>query len=387
MNSRFFISCALGFESEVSAEIQEIWPYLLNKDASIHAKAAPEIKIFQGGVELECEEILGFQLNFFLKTAHRVLWRLDEFRCRHFNKLELRLKEFPWRSYLPSMNVDLKVSASESKLNNEKRICEVFEKQFSQAVDSSPFKLYVRMHQDVCTISLDTSGDHLHKRSYAIYKGEAPLRETLASFLLRKMIEDVPLQELKQITLIDPMVGSGTFLWEALNLYKGIFGKDYSFMHFSNAPKLLKSPDLKFNYRMEKFEPFAAYFGFDKDPKAIEIAQKNLDLLKEQLPYQAPVHLEIRDLSISQAKKTTTNRKWIIGNPPYGQRLSLVGIKKEELLTRIIESHRPERLGLLQSRGEGDQQAVPRGYRWSRKILTNNGGLPTEFNIWTSVGI
>ena len=73
--SRFFISTPLDIEQVTLQEMQEVWPYLLGKDAQVHSLPFPEVQIHSGGLEFEADLITGIQLNFFLKTANRVLLR------------------------------------------------------------------------------------------------------------------------------------------------------------------------------------------------------------------------------------------------------------------------------------------------------------------------
>jgi len=107
---------------------------------------------------------------------------------------------------------------------------------------SSQVSIYIRVEDDNCTISLDTTGEHLHKRGWSILKGEAPLRETISAYLLKETIGDASAAELSQVVLCDPMMGSGTILTEARSLWQGQFQRDFAFKHWKKVPKLLLSP-------------------------------------------------------------------------------------------------------------------------------------------------
>ena len=62
--AKFFVSCALEVVSELETELKEIWPYLLNKEGRAHSSPLEILEVDKGGILIECDEILGFQINF-----------------------------------------------------------------------------------------------------------------------------------------------------------------------------------------------------------------------------------------------------------------------------------------------------------------------------------
>lgn len=174
--SVFFIATPLDAEKIVAHEIESVWPLLLAKDLKPHGLPLPNLKIQEGGIELECDYFIGVQFNYFLKTANRVLLRIADFKARDLPKYYNKILSLPWGDYLANVPSSFKIAASESRLNNEKRLLESTQEAFKkifppnkpsasmESKDSrSGVEVFIRMYQDQCTISLNTSGDHLHK--------------------------------------------------------------------------------------------------------------------------------------------------------------------------------------------------------------------------------
>lgn len=393
----FYISCALGLEEALVAEIRYCWPMLIEIDGRATQNPLPELVVDRGGVLLQAPLVLGLQLNFFLKTASRVLLRLAEFKVRDFPKLYEKVQKFPWANYLKTeTQVEWVVAASKSRLNNEKRIAETCREAFSiSGLGPQTQAIYVRIHDDLCTLSLDTSGEHLHKRGWGQFKGEAPLRETLAAFMVQQLLGEISAEELRQITFVDPMCGVGTLLLEAASMGQPVFERDFAFLHWKNAPKILKSPLLKKNYKvLPKETPFNSYQGFDLDEKALSAAKENLQSLQ--------VKSELADLEISFTKENLFEGKtidrggpevWCLTNPPYGARLRVQGASEnsntgeafsyQQLLQRMVEKHLAKKIGLLlPNKTLVKSLRAPAGYRKVKEIPLSNGGLEVLFLVY-----
>src|SRR5690606_4017790 len=121
--------------------------------------------------------------------------------------------------WLTSSRIEWHVAAAKSRLNNEKRITEVAKDVLDKVklpAQNHHHDVFIRFFDDVGTVSLDLSGGPLYKRVLSKQVGEAPFRETWAQFVLRRMMKNSTLGEIKDITLVDPFCGSGTFIFEAL---------------------------------------------------------------------------------------------------------------------------------------------------------------------------
>lgn len=390
---RFFVSTPIGFEERTLMDMKAIWPYLLGKDAKSHSLPFPETEIFQGGIEFETELFAALQLNFFLKTANRVLLRLTSFKVRDLPKFYNKFKTLPWREYLTSSNVKWEVAAQKSRLNNEKRLQESAEKALieilgTSSIDEACASIYIRMDNDVCTISLDTTGEHLHKRGWSVLKGEAPLRETIACYLLQEMIEEASPAELAEITLLDPMMGSGTFLTEARALWSGQFDRPYAFQKWKKAPKLFLSPSFALNYETNPKTLYKKFVGLDLNQKMIEVAANNFAEVEKQLQQVQKAafqkaETEFLNLDGLKGEYKPKNPFWMILNPPYGERLpaSLKGGLKS--LTEILcQNYAPSKLGILYP--DSDRiSAAPEGYTIHKQLKINNGGIRCLFTVLT----
>lgn len=323
--SLFFISCPLEFENELAKELKSFWFEMIDLDGLPTRASFPELQMMRGGLQLEVADHLGFQINFFSKIASRVLLRIGKFEARYFDQFEKGFGKIDFAQYLSGNEIKLKVEAHKSRLNNEKNIIEaannVLTKKQYKLKDSSLNTVYIRIEKDRVTISLDTSGEHLHKRGYALHRGEAPLRETLAAYLIRKLQHYVKIDE--ALTIIDPFVGSGTILFEANSYNLPNLERSYSWLNFKNAPKLFKSDTWKKNYRWFENQSWPQCLGFDLEEKAITSLENNKTEFNKTFKHR---HLDItarvqdsRDLKLERValKKSV----WVVTNPPYGIRL------------------------------------------------------------------
>jgi putative N6-adenine-specific DNA methylase len=389
----FYAPCNLGFEKELCMEIEECWPLLIGTNGLANQEPLPEMKADHGGVQIECAFELGLQLNFFLKIAHRVLFRLAEFRVRDFPKLFEKVQNIPWTKHLGFGDIEWVVSASKSRLNNEKRIEDTCREALQKSLrglilPSGPAqKIYVRIFDDLCTLSLDCSGEHLHKRGWGRHKGEAPLRETLAAFALKQMMKGHELSELQRVTLVDPMCGSGTLVLEAASLWNPAFRRDYSFLRWKSTPKIFKTTLWKKNYKLLATQtPFKKYLGFDLDEKVLRAAQENLQEMSTQLekPF---TNIEFKSQNLFDQGPVVELPVWCVSNPPYGERLRVQGqadFSYEDLLAQIVKKFTPQKVGLLlPAKSAVKKLQAPKGYKKNSETPFSNGGLDILLLIYT----
>ncbi len=394
---KFFVVCPIGFELTVVSEIQECWPLLIGKDGRPSAVPVPALKVDKGGVEIACEEILGFQLNFFLKTASRVLLRLAEFKVRDFPKLHDKITGIAWQEYFTSSNLNYEISASKSRLNHEGRIEETFVKTLKNILKAPSAEpegsVYVRVFDDLCTISLDTSGEHLHKRSWATLKGEAPLRESIAAFILRHLIQGVTAEDLQKVTICDPMMGSGSFLLEARALKFPNLTRNFAFKKFKSCPKLLLSPAFALNYKLPSSLLFKAFMGSDIDSKIVPAAQKNWQSLEAELEkterknfVKAICELAQKDLFADFNR--VPDKTWVVANPPYGERLQDgVGGELSDYFAAFAASG-AEKIAVLYLASQSlAKKHCPESYKITAEIPILNGGLKTLLTVLQKINV
>lgn len=378
--ARFFIVYPMGLEDlgliELKAKFQEQFS---NEEFNLIAKIA-------GGLEIECQLNIGLSLNTILRTPTRILIRIGEFKCRDAPKLFQKISKFNWAPWLIGQIPDVEVATINSRLFDSRKIEKAIQDGIQQFYRHKPLKkkylehlatselnnlpkIYFRSVDDICTLSLDTTGERLHKRGEKILTGLAPIRESLAALLLVEL--ETHLKN-EQYTLIDPMCGSGTFLIEALESKMVTTERNFSFKHIpivldnmSTLKKLESVVQLKYKH----------IIGYDIDPNVVSLAKKNCN--------QSKITIEQVDLFSPQERNFKNDNVIVVLNPPYGIR---VGEKNEinlayylKIIEKIKTNFAPELLGII----------VPGDYKLKPNNLFNietirpfkNGGIEVVFYV------
>ena len=180
--------------------------------------------------------------------------RLGEFYALHLAQLDKRACKFPWPKYLKAQHpVRVEVVSHKSKIYHAGAAAERIENAIVYSVGNrisqdADICIKVRIEKNLVKISIDSTGEGLHKRGYKSFTGKAPMRETLASAFL-KMCDFDPAQP-----LIDPMCGSGTFVIEAAEIAIG------------------GAPGKRRDFSFQKLKSF--------DPNAFMMILKDLNILK-----------------------------------------------------------------------------------------------------------
>ena len=161
--------------------------------------------------------------NLHLRTATRILMRIDAFSATNLRRLEKKTGDIAWELFLPSGRIpDVKVSSHRSRLYHTEAIARSIQDSISHRLDQAcgsppsvfPQTVFVRVVEDRFTISLDSSGKPLYKRGVKAGPSRAPIRETLAAAILMAAGYD------PRRPLVDPLCGSGTFSLEAAMMAK-----------------------------------------------------------------------------------------------------------------------------------------------------------------------
>ena len=281
-------------------------------------------KVTPGGVTVSggWEDV--WRANLYLRGASKVLARIGEFRAFHLAQLDKRARKFPWGETLTDgSKVKVEVSTNKkSKIYHagaaEERIERaIFEEFGAEIVDSkqdADIVIKTRIDRNNVILSVNTSGQGLHKRGYKQAMGKAPMRETMAALCLRGcgFKGDEP--------VLDPMCGSGTFLIEAAEISAGLLpGRSRSFAFEKLA-----------TYDAEKVDNLKAtkpnlnithhFYGSDRNVKVIEFANENAA--------RAGVasYCTFSPKPLTALERPDGPPGLIIVNPPYGAR---VGKKKD----------------------------------------------------------
>jgi putative N6-adenine-specific DNA methylase len=387
---KFFVVCPPGLEKSLEQELTEFWPDLLGKSGLNNAEALEILSIEKGGLELECSPLLGYQINFFSKIASRVLQRVTTFKVKEFPVLHGKLNHINFASFFGEEKFILEVEASKSLLNNEKRIFETAQRAWPQAhgkmsqdpADAQRHRAYLRMYLDQLTLSIDTTGRHLHFRNPLDEPkkiGAAPLRENLAAFMVRNLTGDATLPSLQEVSLWDPMAGSGTLPLEALRLHRPNFEREFAFQKFHELPKILRTKDFAGNFRTPP-QLFGNILASDCDPESVERMKYNLRHESSCEVFQ----LNWGD-KIPQLPQVTERKFWILCNPPYDQRLSTSLSAKA--LGESLGNSGADKISFLMppSLGLETSRYLAPHYNLEAQIEFENGGLRVSQFIFAKV--
>lgn len=202
--------------------------------SELSALAAHDVQAVEGGVTFTGSMDVLCRVNLRSRTATRVLLRLGDFKALSFPELYNKTKKIDWARYIPEGRaVQVKASCHGSKLMHsgraEQAVRDALADRLAQAgvslaEDGQAQLVTVRLQNDRCSISLDSSGERLDRRGYRLLSGHAPIRETMAAGILQWM--DWKPEE----PLLVPMCGSGTFAIEAALIARGrAVGLDHDF--------------------------------------------------------------------------------------------------------------------------------------------------------------
>ena len=262
------------------------------------------IKTEDGRVTYKTDEYGIARSNMYLRCAERVHLKVAEFEARTFDELFEGTKRINWAKYIPfgAQFPISKASSIKSKLYStpdiqsivKKAVVESLKKSYLETgllkEDKEKYPIYVFIHKDKVTLTIDTSGTALHKRGYRERANKAPIRETLAAAIM----ELVPWRPGR--TLVDPMCGSGTLLIEAA--MKGIN----------------MAPGMNREFISESWRTMDKKIWWDVDEEALEIARENAEIAG------VSDYIEFR---YGDATEFSSDEEYgfIVTNPPYGERL------------------------------------------------------------------
>ena len=303
--------CHFGLEAVLKKEIY---------DLGYDIRQVEDGKItFEGDAEAICRG------NIFLRTTERVLLKVGKFRAVTFEELFQGIKELPWENYIPQNGKFwvTKATSVKSKLFSPSDIQSIVKKAMVERLrqtygmdwfpeDGASFPVRIVLHKDEVTVTIDTSGESLHKRGYRYLCGKAPLTETLAAALI--MLTPWHPDRI----LVDPFCGSGTFPIEAAMIAANIApGMKRHFISeqwdnliekslwedcFAEAKDLV-NPDVTVDIQ-----------GYDIDGEIIKAARDNA----RRAGVDHLIHFQQREVAdLHHPKKYG----FILTNPPYGERL------------------------------------------------------------------
>ncbi|WP_415810872.1 THUMP domain-containing class I SAM-dependent RNA methyltransferase [Litorimonas haliclonae] len=281
-------------------------------------------KATAGGITISGDWEDVWRANLSLRGASKVLARIGEFRAFHLAQLDKRARKFPWEDTLTSgSKVKVEVSTNKkSKIYHagaaeeriERAISEGFGAEIVDSKQDADIVIKTRIDRNNVILSVNTSGQGLHKRGYKQAMGKAPMRETMAALCLRGcgFKGDEP--------VLDPMCGSGTFLIEAAETSAGLLpGRSRSFAFEKLATYDAERVD-KLKAEKPRLDVKHHFYGSDRNVKVIEFANENAA--------RAGVtqHCTFSPMPLTALERPDGPPGLVIVNPPYGAR---VGKKKD----------------------------------------------------------
>jgi putative N6-adenine-specific DNA methylase len=281
--------------------------------------------ILPGGVEFRGRLVVCYQTNLYLRTASRILMRIDQFKATNFNQITNKAAQIPWELYLPSNSLlQVNVSAQHCRLFHTDAIGERILRAISghrHQLSPGPIPagsflqtIYIRGVDDRFTVSIDSSGDHLHRRGIKQHPGKAPLRETTAAAAL--MMAGYHGQK----PLLDPMCGTGTFSLEAAMIARNLPAGGFRQFAFMGWPSFRKAQWDFIRHQANTIsgvEPMPLIYASDKDPTAC----RRLQVCLAQHHLSGMIKLSHRDFFKVRPKALTDRTGLVTINPPFGRRL------------------------------------------------------------------
>lgn len=344
------------------------------------ALGANDIQIGRRMVSFTGDKRMMYKANFCLRTAIRILKPIKNFTAKDADEVYNQIQAIPWEEYLDvnkTFAIDAVVFSEEfrhSKFVSYKvkdAIVDYFRektgKRPSVRINNPDVLLNIHIAQTTCTLSLDSSGESLHRRGYRQEAVEAPLNEVLAAGMI------LMTGWRGECDLIDPMCGSGTIPVEAAliakNIAPGVFRKGFAFEKWVDFDADMF--DEIYNDDSQEREFTHKIYGYDNNPKANEIAQHNV----KAAGVSKDVILKIQPF---QQFEQPAQKSIIITNPPYGERISsedLLGLY-QMIGERLKHAFTGNDAWILSYRDECFDQI---GLKASIKVPLFNGALECQF--------
>ena len=312
-NFKMVAKTLFGFEELLAKELNQL--------------GAQAVKIGVRHVSFVGDKGFMYKANLGIRTAIKILKPIANFKVINETDLYNKVKAIPWENYLKSdgtlavgatLNGETFTHSQYVSLKTKDAIVDRFREQSGERPNVDlrfpDLKIDIHIDRHFCTVSLDSSGESLHKRGYKVATNIAPINEVLAAGLVMLSGWD------GQSDFMDPMCGSGTVLIEAAmiacnippNLMRNEFGferwEDWDVDLFEKIEESLLTKTRDFHHKI---------MGFDKSPSAVEKAMQNVENAKlEDFIY-------IKHEDFFKTQKGGEEHLHMVFNPPYGERLDI----------------------------------------------------------------
>ncbi len=342
---------------------------------------ADDVKVIKRGCTFRGDEALLYKVNYLSRLAIRILKPIGVFDVKTDEQLYEKVKNIKWMDVF-KLNQTFSVEANvfHSELDHSHYVAlktkDAIVDQFRDETGKRPWvsvenpNIYVDVHisHNVCTISLDSSGESLHKRGYKVGADKAPINEVLAAGM-------IALSGWKcDCDFYDPMCGSGTIPIEAamlaMNIPSGYYRKEFAFMNWEGYDETLwEQIKQEANDNLKEHEH--NIFASDRSEKAMGISKRNFK--------HAGLHKDITAKVAYFDSLVPENKGILIMNPPYGIRMEERG-ELRELYKGIGNVLKNNFIGFNSWIISPDfDSAKFIGLRPSQRITLYNGPVETKF--------
>lgn len=342
---------------------------------------ANNVELERRAVSFSGDKELMYKANLHLRTASRVLKPIATFRANNPDEVYDEIKKIEWGTLMGINNtfaIDSTIFSDEFRHSKyvAYRVKDAIADWFSEKYDKRPsvsvanpdIMINIHIAETLCTISLDSSGESLHKRGWRVAQTEAPINEALAAGMLLLAGWN------GQCDFVDPMCGSGTLLIEAamiaLNIPPGIYRSSFGFEKWNDFDEELFDR----LYNDDTYERVFEHkiYGSDISLRAIKIAEENIKSAG------LSKYIQLKNTSIQKLEKLT-EKCMVVSNPPYGERIGSEDILDLYAALGTCMKHKfaGNEIWIISSHDECLERI---GLKPSRRIRLMNGSLDCWFN-------
>lgn len=346
----------------------------------LKALGAADVEIKNRLVEFYGDNGFLYKANYSLHTALRILKPIYSFSVKTEDQLYEKFKRFEWENYLnidqtfiidSTVNSDYFTHSHYAALKVKDALVDRFQERLgkrpSVEKEQADIKFNLHISHDKVTLSLDSSGESLHRRGYKLDAGPAPINEVLAAGLLKLAGWD------GKGNFLDPMCGSGTILTEAAfiaaNIPPQIHRRHYAFQNWKDYDKHLFEKIKEM--RLEKIREFnGKIVGYDINPTMLKIAEDNI----ANADLEDFVTVDYQDFTKSEKNMFPV---LVLFNPPYNERMESHNEILYKEIGDTLKNNYPNTLAWFITSDLSAKKYV--GLKPSKKIKVFNGKLECDF--------
>ena len=356
----------MGLETVLAQELTEL--------------GASNVQVGRRMVSFSGNKEMMYRANFQLHTAIRILKPIAHFKANSAEDMYDEVKKIDWSLYIDkgkTFSVDSVVYSEEFRNSRfvTYKVKDAIVDQFREKTGDRPnisvsnpdIRLNIHIAEDAATLSLDSSGESLHRRGYRQESVEAPLNEVLAAGMI------LMTGWKGECDLIDPFCGSGTILIEAAliakNIYPGVFRKEYAFEKWKDFDEDMFESIYNDDSQEREFDH--KIYGYDINRQAVSIATENA----RNAGVNKCVEIEQRDFYDFDSPRESSI---MITNPPYGERIvtdDMMGLYAT-IGQRLKKYFTGNDAWIITNRNEYFDQI---GFKPSTRIALFNGSIECEF--------